>query len=100
MSLNITKETTDRTTFFLEGRLDTLSAPKFAQELEQCEENMTDLVLDFEKLVYISSAGLRDLLKAQKMMNKKGGTLKVLHVQEAVMEILEITGFADLLTIE
>lgn len=100
MSLEITKETTDKTIFLLEGRLDTLSALQFAKELEACEAGMTELVLNFEKLSYISSAGLRDLLKAQKMMNKRGGSLKVIHVQEAVMEILEITGFADLLTIE
>ena len=100
MSLKTTKEVTDKTILFLEGRLDTLTAPEFAEELEKCEENMAELVLDFEKLSYISSAGLRDLLKAQKMMNKRGGSLKVVHVQEAVMEVLEITGFADLLTIE
>lgn len=100
MSLKTTKEVTDKTILFLEGRLDTLTAPEFAEELEKCGEDVTELILDFEKLSYISSAGLRDLLKAQKMMNKRGGSLKVVHVQETVMEVLEITGFADLLTIE
>ena len=60
---------------------------------------MTELVLDFEKLDYISSAGLRVLLAAQKIMNKQG-KMKLVHVNETIMEIFEVTGFTDILTIE
>ena len=81
-----------------EGRLDTITAPQLESELRSSIEGMTELVFDLEKLVYISSAGLRVLLSAQKTMNKQG-TMVLTNVRPEIMEILEITGFADILTI-
>ena len=81
-----------------EGRLDTITAPQLESELRSSIEGMTELVFDLEKLVYISSAGLRVLLSAQKTMNKQG-TMVLKNVRPEIMEILEITGFADILTI-
>ena len=83
----------------LEGRLDTTTSPQLEGELKSDLEDAAALVLDFEKLEYISSAGLRVLLSAQKIMNTKGG-MKVTHVNEIVNEVFEVTGFADILTIE
>ena len=62
-------------------------------------ENATELTLDFEKLEYISSAGLRVLLATQKVLGKKGG-MKLIHVNETIMEVFEVTGFSDILTVE
>ena len=83
----------------LEGRLDTTTASELETVLKESLENTTDLVFDFEKLEYISSAGLRILLAAQKQMNGKGA-MKVRHVCEIVQEIFDVTGFTDILTIE
>ena len=82
----------------LEGRLDTVTSPELEKELRQTIEGVNELTLDFEKLEYISSAGLRVLLSAQKIMSRKG-SLKLVHVGETIMEILEVTGFSDILTI-
>lgn len=81
------------------GRLDTVTAPELEAELEKILPNTNALVLDIEKLEYISSAGLRVILKAQKAMNTKG-TMKLSHVGESVMEVFDITGFSDFLNIE
>jgi len=81
------------------GRLDTTTAPMLEDELRSSCEGITELLLDFEKLEYISSAGLRVLLGAQKMM-KKQGSMAVCHVNETVQEVFDITGFSDILTIE
>ncbi len=98
--LNISKEKKGtELTFALEGRLDTITAPQFESELKKEVEDATALVIDCEKLEYISSAGLRVLLSAQKIMNNKG-TMVVRKVSEEVMEIFEVTGFSDILTIE
>lgn len=83
----------------LEGRLDTTTAPQLESELKEALGSADRLVLDLEKLAYISSAGLRVLLSAQKLMAKKGG-MTLRHVGEAIMEIFEVTGFADILDIE
>ena len=83
----------------LEGRLDTVTAPELEKELKENLNGVTKLVLDLEKLEYISSAGLRVLLAAQKIMNRQG-SMSVTHVGEMVMEIFEVTGFSDILTIE
>lgn len=83
----------------LEGRLDTVTAPDLEKELGQSLEGVTDLTLDFSRLDYISSAGLRVLLSAHKTMSAKG-SMKVTHVSEIVREVFEVTGFADILTIE
>ena len=98
--LNINKTVKDATLYYaLEGRLDTITSPELEEELKASLENARALVLDFEKLEYISSAGLRVLLSAQKTMAKRG-EMKLTHVNETVMEIFEVTGFADILTIE
>lgn len=98
--LNIVKKTENNgLTVALEGRLDTTTAPELERELLGSLEGVTSLVLDFEKLEYISSAGLRVLLAAQKIMLKQG-EMKVIHVNDVVMEVFEVTGFTDTLTIE
>jgi anti-sigma B factor antagonist len=81
------------------GRLDTTTAPELEAAIDGCLNDTQDLVLDFHGLEYISSAGLRVLLKAQKSMAKKG-SMKVLNVNETIMEVFDITGFSDILTIE
>ena len=83
----------------LEGRLDTTTAPQLEAELKASLDGITELDLDFEKLEYLSSAGLRVLLAAQKTMNKQG-TMVIHHVNETIREVFEVTGFIDILTIE
>ncbi len=83
----------------LEGRLDTTTAPELEKELKDSLDTADALTLDFGKLDYISSAGLRVLLSAHKAMVKKGG-MKVMHVNEIVNEVFDVTGFADILDIE
>ena len=81
------------------GRLDTNTAPELDAAIKESIEGVTDLTLDIKDLEYISSAGLRVLLSAQKTMMRQG-TMKVINVQGPVMEVLEVTGFSDILTIE
>ena len=83
----------------LAGRLDTTTTPELEKELKASLDGVDELVFDMASLEYISSAGLRVLLSAQKIMNKQG-TMKVLHVNETIMEIFEVTGFSDILVIE
>ena len=83
----------------LEGRLDTMTAPELEAELKTLLDGCDSLILDCEKLDYISSAGLRVLLTAHKALSGKGG-MKVTHVNELVQEVFEVTGFSDILTIE
>ena len=83
-------------TVALEGRLDTTTAPKLEEERR---DGITRLVFDVEKLEYISSAGLRVLLAMQKLMNQQGDMV-LQNVNEAVMEVFEVTGFSDILRIE
>ena len=83
----------------LEGRLDTMTAPELEADLTQSLEGITSLVLDFEKLEYLSSAGLRVILKTQKTMNRQGKMI-IRNVNETIMEVFEMTGFTDILTIE
>lgn len=83
----------------LEGMLDTNTAPKLETELQKSLEGIEELVIDMAELDYLSSAGLRVLLGAQKTMNKQG-SMKVIHVNETIMEIFEVTGFSGILTIE
>ena len=99
MSLNIEKNFSDVNTIVLSGRLDTVTAPQLEAELEKILSNSDTLVLDMANLEYISSAGLRVILKAQKAMNTKG-TMKLIHVGESIMEVFDITGFSDFLHIE
>ena len=86
-------------TVALSGRLDTTTAPQLESELKASLEGVQTLVLDFAELTYLSSAGLRVLLAAQKIMNKQG-SMRVKNVNETIQEIFEVTGFCDILTVE
>jgi anti-sigma B factor antagonist len=98
--LNINKKLEgEKLTISLEGRLDTTTAPQLETMLKENIDGVTELIIDFEQLEYISSAGLRVLLSAQKTMSKQG-TMKVIHVSDLIKEIFEVTGFIDILTIE
>ncbi|MBQ8135273.1 MAG: STAS domain-containing protein [Clostridia bacterium] len=92
------KKDAGKLTLTITGRLDTSTAPKLEEELKASYDGVTELVFDLAKLEYISSAGLRVLLSAQKTMNKQG-SMKVINVGEEIMEIFEITGFTDILNI-
>lgn len=81
------------------GRLDTTTAPEFDDELKSSLDGITELTIDFSELEYISSSGLRVLLATQKVMNKQG-TMVVENVNETIMEIFEVTGFDEILTIQ
>ena len=98
MKIDMIKNGTELTVS-LTGRLDTTTAPQLEAELKASLAGVTNLVWDMSKLAYLSSAGLRVLLSAQKMMSKQG-SMKVVHVSELVMEVFEVTGFTDILTIE
>ena len=98
--LNINKESNgSELKIVLEGRLDTMSAPELEGELKNSVEGVTSLIFDIKDLQYISSAGLRVLLSAQKVMNKQG-SMVIKNVNEEIQEIFEVTGFVDILTIE
>ena len=86
-------------TLTLSGRLDTNSSPALEAELKQSVGGIKELIFDFSGVEYISSAGLRVLLAAQKVMNRQGN-MKLIGVNDDVMEVFEITGFSDILTIE
>ena len=81
------------------GRLDTITAPELDAALDSTLSGVQELVLDLEALEYISSAGLRVILKTQKTMNAQG-SMKLINVNDTVMEVFDITGFVDILTIE
>ena len=99
MTINMNRDG-DALTVALEGRLDTTTAPKLEEQLRPVLNNgVTNLTIDLEALDYVSSAGLRVLLSAQKIMNKQG-EMTVRNVNDAVMEVFEVTGFVDLLNIE
>lgn len=97
--MNINKVKNNGTlTIEISGRIDTTTAPALEQELKGSYEGVTELILDFAEVEYISSAGLRVLLSAQKVMNQQG-SMKLIHVGGDIMEIFEVTGFSDILTI-
>jgi len=97
--LNIKKERMEgELSLALSGRLDTITAPELEKELGSSLTGVTALILDLAGLEYISSAGLRVLLSTQKVMNRQGN-MRLVHVNETIMEIFEVTGFADILTI-
>lgn len=81
------------------GRLDTSTAPALEAAVDSCATDIKELILDCSALEYVSSAGLRVILKAQKQMNVQG-CMKLIGVNENIMEVFDITGFADILTIE
>ena len=93
------KRNAEVTTIDIVGRLDTTTAPELDKTINEDVADVKNLVLNFKGLEYISSAGLRVLLGAQKKMQKVG-TMKLINVREEVMEVFEMTGFADILTIE
>ena len=93
------KRNAEETIVELVGRLDTTTAPALDKTINEDIGDTKNLVLDFKGLEYISSAGLRVLLSAQKRLQKIG-SMKVVNVREAVMEVFEMTGFADILVIE
>lgn len=97
MTINKELEGT-KLTIDLEGRLDTTTSPSLETELKQGLDGITELIFNFEKLEYISSAGLRILLAAQKVMNKQG-SMVVKNVNEVIGEVFEVTGFSDILTV-
>ena len=86
-------------TLLLEGRLDTTTAPQLEADLKTDLNGVEELLMDFEKLEYLSSAGLRVLLSAQKTMNKQG-KMVICHVNETIRDVFEVTGFSVFLTIE
>ena len=86
-------------TIALEGSLDTTTSPELEAELKESLDGVTSLIFDFADLEYISSAGLRVLLSARKTMSGQG-SMKVTHVIDTIMEIFEVTGFTDIMTIE
>ena len=96
MKISFTKNN-DILTVVLEGRLDTITAPELESFIGENFSGTESLVIDCEKLAYVSSAGLRVLLATQK---KAKGSMKLIHVCELVMEVFEMTGFADILVIE
>lgn len=87
-------------TIALEGRLDTTSAPELEKELGVKLDGVESLIMEFKDLRYLSSAGLRVLLAAQKKMNAQKGSMVIKHVNEMIMEVFEVTGFLDILTVE
>ncbi|MBR0168003.1 MAG: STAS domain-containing protein [Synergistaceae bacterium] len=100
MSMTIGKESSgDKLTLALSGRLDTTTAPQLEAELNSSLDGVKELVFDMKDLEYISSAGLRVLLKAQKTMNKQG-SMTIRNTSSEIMEIFEVTGFDEILSIE
>ena len=89
----------EATTFIVSGRLDTQTAPELENELDSILEGIKELTFDMTNLEYVSSAGLRVILKAQKAMNAQG-SMKLTGVNDSIMEVFDITGFLDILTIE
>lgn len=83
----------------IDGRLDTTTAPELEKEFRETLDGIKELTLDIAKLEYISSAGLRVILSAQKKMSKQGSKMIIKNASEVVMEVFEVTGFADILTI-
>ena len=86
-------------TLFIEGRIDTLTAPQLEQAFADNADSCDKMIFDMSNVDYISSAGLRVLLAAQKIMSGQG-TMKVIHVNDVIMEIFEVTGFTDILAVE
>lgn len=97
--MNISKDLNEtKLTLTIDGRIDTTSAPQLEAEIDAITD-ITELVLDFSGVEYISSAGLRVILKAQKLMNNNG-KMKLINVNDDVMDVFDITGFLDILMVE
>lgn len=100
MSLNIEKKVGEEICIILTGRLDTSSSPDLEKEFERLVPLKMPMTVDMKGLDYISSAGLRVILITQKNVNANGTTLKFINVNDIIMDIFEMTGFVDILTIE
>jgi anti-sigma B factor antagonist len=98
MTINAEKNN-EKVVLKIEGRLDTTTAPSLEKVINELPADVTNLILDMKELVYVSSAGLRVLLSAQKKMNKLG-SMKLTGVCEDIMEVFDMTGFVDILDIE
>jgi anti-sigma B factor antagonist len=98
MQINYNKEA-EKLTVALDGRLDTVTAPEFEKKIGELLNGVSELVIDMTKVEYVSSAGLRVILKVQKVMFNQG-KMKLIGVNETVMEVFEITGFSNILKIE
>ncbi|MDR1482839.1 MAG: STAS domain-containing protein [Synergistaceae bacterium] len=99
--MKTTKTITDRVCVIsFDGRLDTVTAPEVQPEIDAAIDECKNITLDFSNVPYISSAGLRILLAGHKRAAAAGGSLKLVHVSDEIMEVFEMTGFADILTIE
>ena len=99
--LNINKTIDgEKEVFELDGKLDTITSRDFMNEISEIPDSIKELVFDFEKLVYISSAGIRTMLTALKKMEDRDGELKLVNVSETVMEVLDIVGISGDFTIE
>ncbi len=99
MSLTIKKIEEETPVLVLEGRLDTITAPELEKEISELSDEVNGLVIDMEKLEYVSSAGLRVILKAYKALSSKDG-LKIINASDDIKEVFNITGFSDFLNIE
>ena len=99
--MTITNSENDgKITMLIEGRLDKLSSPVLEEEMKKQIEKKLDIVIDFKKLEYISSAGLRVLIASEKQLKEIGKTLEIINVNDDVMSILSVTGFTYLLNIK
>lgn len=99
MELSVKKEK-EELIVYVSGRVDTTTAPEFERTVEENAEGVSQLIFDLSKTVYVSSAGLRVFLKMQKTMTKLKGTMKLVNPNDDVYEILEMTGFTDIMTVE
>lgn len=98
MTINKTAEGS-KLTLTLMGRLDTMTAPRLEEVVRKELDGMTEVVMDFEKLDHLSSVGLRVILAAKKIV-KKQGDMVILHVNEIIMEVFDVTGFSGILSIQ
>ncbi len=99
--MNITTERNGTTlTVIPEGRMDTVTSPEVNSRIRAEADGVTALILDLEHVEYVSSGGLRVILMWQQEMEERGGSMKVLHVNEYIKEVFDLTGFLDILTIE
>ena len=100
MSTTIYEKQGNRLTVKPEGRLDTVTSPELEKELQQFLDGVQEITMDFEKVEYISSGGLRLLLATQQQMEDRGGSMRLIHVNALVLDIFDLVGFMDVVTVE
>ena len=100
MSATVFEKQSSTLTVWPEGRLDTATAPVFEAELRQMMDGVQEIILDFSKVTYVSSGGLRVLLATEQTMENRGGSMKLIHVNGYIMEIFDLVGFMDVVTVE